>query len=177
MFKKTIRLLSKIKQIISKLFLSDEQYVKSLGVNIGQECRFFGDNQFGSEPYLIKLGNRVSLTSVSFVNHDGGVWVLREKYPMIDVVKPIMIGNNVFIGISSVIMPGVKVGDNVIIGAGSIVTKDVQSNTIVAGIPAKFIKKLKDYENEILTISINTKHLSPSKKRKFLREKINMELD
>lgn len=51
------------------------------------------------------------------------------------------IGNNVFIGANSVIMPGITVADNVIIGAGSIVTKDVPSNVIVAGNPARVIKQ------------------------------------
>lgn len=177
MYKKTIKLLDKIKRIILKIILSDEKYVKSLGVKVGQGCRFFGNNQFGSEPYLITLGNRVTLTSVSFVNHDGGVWVLREKYPMIDVIKPIVIGNNVFVGMSSIIMPGVNVGDNVIIGAGSIVTKDIEKNTIVAGVPAKFIKNIKDYESEILNVSINTKHLSMNDKKSFLIKRINKSID
>lgn len=54
--------------------------------------------------------------------------------------KKVYIGNNVWVGAHSVILPGVKVGDNAIIGAGSVVTKDVMPNTIVAGNPAKFIK-------------------------------------
>ena len=55
-------------------------------------------------------------------------------------VKKVFIGNNVWMGAHSVILPGVKIGDNAIIGAGSVVTKDVMPNTIVAGNPAKVIK-------------------------------------
>lgn len=50
------------------------------------------------------------------------------------------IGNKCFIGANAIIMCGVKVGDEVIIGSGSVVTKDVESNTIVAGNPARVIK-------------------------------------
>ena len=54
----------------------------------------------------------------------------------------VKIGNNVFVGVKSVIMPGVTIGDNVIIGAMSLVTKDVPSNVIAFGQPAKVIKRI-----------------------------------
>jgi acetyltransferase-like isoleucine patch superfamily enzyme len=50
------------------------------------------------------------------------------------------IGNNCFIGINSIIMPGVTIGNEVIIGAGSVVTKNIPDNCIAAGNPAKIIK-------------------------------------
>ncbi|WP_314587999.1 sugar O-acetyltransferase [Paenibacillus terrigena] len=55
---------------------------------------------------------------------------------------PITIGNNVWIGGSCVILPGVHIGDNSIVAAGSVVTKDVPANTIVAGNPAKIIRQI-----------------------------------
>jgi acetyltransferase-like isoleucine patch superfamily enzyme len=58
--------------------------------------------------------------------------------------EPIIIGKNCFIGANSLILKGVEIGDNVVVAAGSIVTKDVIKNTIVAGSPAKFIKKLEN---------------------------------
>lgn len=51
------------------------------------------------------------------------------------------IGNNCFIAIDAIILPGVKIGDQVIVGAGAVVTKDVPSNTVVAGNPAKIIRR------------------------------------
>ncbi|TBL74033.1 sugar O-acetyltransferase [Paenibacillus thalictri] len=57
---------------------------------------------------------------------------------------PITIGNNVWIGGSCVILPGVTIGDNSIVAAGSVVTKDVPENTIVAGNPAKFLKAISE---------------------------------
>lgn len=55
---------------------------------------------------------------------------------------PIIIGNNVWIGGNSVIGPGVTIGDNVVIGAGSVVTKSIEANVVVAGVPAKIIRRL-----------------------------------
>jgi acetyltransferase-like isoleucine patch superfamily enzyme len=51
------------------------------------------------------------------------------------------IGNSCFIGIGTIILPGVVIGDNVIIGAGSIVTKNIESNVIAAGNPCRVLKK------------------------------------
>jgi acetyltransferase-like isoleucine patch superfamily enzyme len=56
--------------------------------------------------------------------------------------KPVIIEENVWIGANAVILPGVKIGKNSIVGAGSIVTKDVEENVIVAGNPARIIKRL-----------------------------------
>lgn len=61
--------------------------------------------------------------------------------------KPVYIGNHVWIGTRVVILPGVKVGDGAVIAAGSVVNKDVPSNTLVAGVPAKVIKKDVIWEN------------------------------
>jgi len=64
----------------------------------------------------------------------------RNRGPVIS--KPVKIGNDVFIGAGVTILPGVTIGDKAVIGAGSVVTKDVAPETVVAGNPAKLIKKL-----------------------------------
>ncbi|AOG60972.1 maltose O-acetyltransferase [Spiroplasma helicoides] len=56
--------------------------------------------------------------------------------------KKVVIGNNVWIGGGSIILPGVTIGDNVVVGAGSVVTKSFGSNVVIGGNPAKVIKKL-----------------------------------
>lgn len=55
---------------------------------------------------------------------------------------PITIGNNVWVGANATILQGVVIGDNAIVAAGAVVTKDVPANTVVAGVPARFIKEL-----------------------------------
>lgn len=61
--------------------------------------------------------------------------------------KPVVIGDNVWIGEGVVIMPGVSIGDNVIIGANAVVTHSFPKNVVIAGVPAKIIKYL-DKNNE-----------------------------
>ncbi|KAJ1668492.1 hypothetical protein IW140_000324 [Coemansia sp. RSA 1813] len=58
----------------------------------------------------------------------------------VESARPVRIGNNVWVGGNSVILPGVTIGDNVTIGAGSVVPKDVPSNVVVVGNPARIVK-------------------------------------
>lgn len=146
------------------------KYARRLGVKFGIGCRFINVH-WGTEPYLIKLGNNVSLSNVVFINHDGGVWVLRDENPDIDVVKPIIIGNNVFIGQGSMILPGVIIGDNVVIGANSVVNKNIPSNCVYAGIPARFIKDITLYRKKILSNSDRTKNMGSTQKRSYYLSK------
>ena len=124
---------------------------------------------FSSEPYLISMGDHVSATATRFETHDGGVWVLRELgEPKIDIVKPIKIGNNVFIGYGAIIMPGVVIGDNVVIGAKSLVSRDIPSNSIAVGIPARVIKSLSEYESVAKKSGDLTKSYSKNDKKNII---------
>lgn len=60
------------------------------------------------------------------------------------LIKPVAIKQNAWIGANAVILPGVIIGKNAIVGAGAVVTKDVEDNAVVAGVPAKFIRKIKE---------------------------------
>ena len=62
------------------------------------------------------------------------------------IAAPIRIGNKVWIGSNATILPGVTIGDGAIIAAGAVVTKDVEEESIVAGVPAKFIRNVKKDE-------------------------------
>lgn len=158
--------------IVKKLYdfahksVAPEAYARRIGVRMGKGCRLIKCD-FSSEPYLITMGDRVSATKTRFETHDGGVWVLRPENPEIDIVRPITIGNNVFIGYGAIIMPGVTIGDNVVIGAGSIVSRDIPSNSVAVGVPARVIKTIDEYRSSSQTKSEPTKSLSPEDKRQY----------
>jgi len=150
-----------------KLFWTSERYARFLGVQIGVGCDI-QDVSFGSEPYLIKIGDHVQITKgVKIFTHGAG-WVLRGKFPKIDFFGKVSIGNNVYIGNNSLILPGVTIGDNVIIAAGAVVTKSIGHNSIVGGNPARILGSVDDFEAKILQYNVETKGLSSSEKREFL---------
>lgn len=108
----------------------------------------FQSHNWGSEPWLIKIGSHVRITAdVQFITHDGGTWVFRDQEKYKDVIKygAIVIKDNCFIGLGSIIMPGVTIGPNSVVGAGSVITKDVPEGTVYAGNPAKFICRTEEY--------------------------------
>ena len=124
------------------------KYAKSLGVKVGKGSRFVDNPIWGSEPYLISIGEHVLISGrVTFLNHDGATWVFREEGPYKDTYKfgPIKVGHNCFIGFGATILPNVTIGDNCIIAAGSMVTKNIPSGEVWGGIPAHFITKTEDY--------------------------------
>lgn len=149
-------------------------YAKFIGVEFGKNCEIYRNVKWGTEPFLIRIGNNVRITSgVKFITHDGGVWVIRNLYKNknIDVFGKIIIGNNCHIGWDAIILPGITIGDNCVIGAGAIVTKDVPSNTVVAGVPAKKIKTIDEYYHKVMQNSCNTKQMQKKEKKEFLIKK------
>lgn len=149
------------------------KYARYIGVKIGSNCRLINVS-FSTEPYLITIGNHVSATQVRFETHDGGVWVFRDKNPELDIVKPIKVGNNVYIGFGAVILPGVSIGDNAVIGAYAVVTKDVPENTVSVGIPARVIKNVDEYIAKSVQSGDNTKSMSIEEKKFFYLNKYKM---
>ena len=70
----------------------------------------------------------------------------RGRRDFLGIAKPVVIGNDVWIGGNCTILPGVTIGDNVVVAAGAVVTKDVPPNSLVGGVPAR---ALKDIENDV----------------------------
>jgi acetyltransferase-like isoleucine patch superfamily enzyme len=123
---------------------------RKLGVKVGEECRIYTAD-FGSEPWLISIGNHVTVTSgVKFITHDGSAWLMRDDRGRRFRYAPITVGDEVFIGVNSILMPGVEVQNRCIVAAGSVVTKSVPSGSIVAGVPAHIIGSYEEYERRAL---------------------------
>ncbi len=168
-----------IKRFLEKRKKSKDpiRYWREKGLVIGDGCEVYPSAYFGSEPYLITVGNNVRINSgVNFVTHDGGVWVLRNlktEYKEIDLFGKILIGNNVHIGTNATIMPGVAIGNNCIIGCGAIVTKNIPDNSIAVGVPARVIETIEEYENKHKEDFLHTKGMSNDQKRSYLISNYN----
>lgn len=139
---------------------------------MGEECRIF-TTRLGSEPWLIKIGNKVTITSgVVFLTHDGSTWLMNDKNGRRYLYRRIEIGNNVFVDVNTIIMPGVKVENNVIIAAGSVVTKSVSSGKIVGGNPARIIGEYSILETKALSEYISDFDLDMALKYKQRTEQV-----
>ena len=95
------------------------QFQDQGGIKIGDNCL---------------IGHNVVLATL---NHD-----LKPERRWICVPRSIELGKNVWIGSHSTILSGVKIGDNAVVAAGSVVNRDVEANTIVGGVPARFLKRI-----------------------------------
>ncbi len=128
-------------------------YLRKQGIQIGEDVTFHDPASTVVDiqnPHLITIGNHVNITrGVVFLTHDYS-WAVLKRDPnepggIYGACGPIRIGDNVFIGVNSVITRGVTIGDNVIIGAGSVVTRDCLEPGVYAGVPAKKIMDLDTY--------------------------------
>jgi acetyltransferase-like isoleucine patch superfamily enzyme len=147
-------------------------YARSIGVTIGDNVHFYGmpSGMFGTEPWLITIGNNVHVTAgCTFVTHDGGTLILRKEVPDLEWTAPITIGNDVYIGLRTLIMPGVTIGSRVIIGAGSIVTRDIPDNSVAVGVPARVIKTVDEYLEQMKRKSLKCGHLKGMEKETELK--------
>ena len=149
-----------IKKVIRKLVLREKssseafiEYLKNHGVTVGDNCYVPEPSSVlvdMTAPWLVTMGSNITLThGVSILTHDYGWSVLKKSGSLRGSVlgsqAPVRIGNNVFVGINTVITKGVTIGDNVIIGAGSIVSKDCESGFVYAGNPAAKIISIEEY--------------------------------
>jgi len=118
----------------------------SLGMKVGKSfSRLNGVILDPSHCWLIEIGDNVTLAPrVHILCHDASTKTILNYTK----VGRVTIGNRVFIGAESVILPGVTIGDDVVVGANSTVTHDIPSNSVVVGSPARVICSLDEYRNK-----------------------------
>lgn len=113
-----------------------------LGQNVEIERGCSIDPSF---PWLIEIGNNVTLApEVCILSHDASMKYSNGKTKL----GRVKIGDNVFIGTKSVILPGVYIGNNSIIGASSVVASNIPDNSVVCGSPARIISTTEQFKKK-----------------------------
>lgn len=132
-------------KLYTKLFcVGGEEYAElvkthKMFYSMGENCSIIPGTFLGDAKY-IRLGNNVRLASCWLMAHDGVINMLRRAYNVnLDAVGKIDVGDNVFIGHSAIVLRNCTIGNNSVIAAGAVVTGDVPPNSVVGGVPAKFI--------------------------------------
>lgn len=151
--KKIFNLISRMANKLQGIYLDPSELAKRKGVKLGRNCKLNKRIAWGSEPYLISIGDNFYCSSnITFITHDGSVHILRmqerdkERFGYFGSIR---IGDNVFIGYGVTILPNSNIGSNVIVGACSLVKGELKSNSVYAGVPAKYICSIDDYLNKI----------------------------
>ena len=146
-----------IKKKISRLLYGPKcdsesfiKYLRSHGCEIGEGCRFFAPRTTVIDLRMdcISIGKNTKITSgVVILAHDFSPSVLIHTHHDILLAggKRTTIGDNCFIGVNAIILPGKHIGNNCIIGTGAVVTTDIPDNMVVAGNPAKVIMTVDEY--------------------------------
>lgn len=136
-------MINKIRLQFRKIYINR---LRKIGLEVGKNFQMEkGCNIDKPFAWMIKIGNNVTLASRVYVlAHDAST----KKILNYTKIGKVIIGDNVFIGAHSIILPNVKIGDNAIIGANSVVTKDVERNTVVAGNPAIKICSVNEFKEK-----------------------------
>lgn len=133
-------LLRKLGMIPEEDYTSVEAY-RRRGVKIGKNVDIINSLIDGAHGALISIGDNVTITGVKILAHDAST----KKFLGYSKVGLVEIGNNVFIGQGSIILPNTKIGNNVIVGAGTVIAKDVPDNCVIAGNPWRVLCTFDEY--------------------------------
>lgn len=155
-----MNIIIKIKlKFFPKLISSNEyiKYLKKCGIKIGTNSYFFSPSNTEIDiqrPFALDIGNYCKISSgVKVICHDYSRSVISNyNGRVIGECLKTKIGNNVFIGMNSIILMGSNIGNNVIIGAGSIVKGTFPNNCVIAGNPARIICTLEEYINKRINL-------------------------
>lgn len=128
-----------IKRLLRKIY----QIIHPPKVRVKHGKRFYSNSLIDTLfPELIEIGDDfVSAPGSIILAHDASTFMHTGKYR----VQKTIIGNRVFLGANSVVLPGIVIGDDVIIGSGAVVTKNISNGSVVAGNPARVILTVNEY--------------------------------
>lgn len=160
-------ILSRLKSAYRKAIWSYERQARYVGVTLG-ENNFIATRFWGTEPYLITIGSHCQITGGVRIYTHGGAGAVRRWYPKFDTFGKVTIGDYVYIGNHSLIMPGVTIGNNVLVAAGSVVTKSVPDNIVVGGNPARYICTIEEYLERNKKFNTDTKDVGHEEKKQIL---------
>lgn len=142
---------NRIKRLIKRILgkpvapppLSPVEWYRKNGAIIGEDVDLIECSCTWYDAARIEIGNHVTCVYTHFLTHDASL----KKFIGNDCNKigRIVIGDNVFIGLKSIVLPNVHIGSNVVIGAGSVVTKDIPDNSVAVGNPARVIGTCEAY--------------------------------
>ena len=160
-------IINRILDFYWRFIATPEEYARHIGVKIGKNC-FISTRRWGTEPYLITVGDNVQVTRDVAIHTHGGGQCIRREHPDFDVFGKVIIEDWAYIGASSQLMPGVTIGEGALVAAGSIVTKSVPPHTVVGGNPARIICTTEEYYEKNKVFNVGTKGLNKREKRQIL---------
>ena len=161
-------MLKKIFNYFYKHFVTHEQYARYIGVNLGKNNDIQENALWSSEPWLITVGDDCQFVLGSRIFTHGGGKVLRTIESDFDSFGKVVIGNGVYLGANSLIMPGCTIGNGVLVAAGSVVTKSIPDQVIVAGNPAQIICTIDEYYQKNKKYNTHTKYMTKEEKKRFI---------
>lgn len=150
-FRSAVNILDRINELVLKKLSPSglfPQYLRKKGVTVGEGTMFFGSVEVDvTRPYLVEIGSNCVLTDGVRILTHGFDWVILKRiyHELLGSSGKVVIEDNVFIGMDSVILPGTRIGKNTIIGAGSIVTGDIPPDSVAVGNPCKVKMSITEY--------------------------------
>lgn len=115
--------------------------LRKKGAVIGDNVSLLSSTIDMNTACLVEIGNNVTITNATILAHDAST----KRFLGYTKAAKVKIGDNVFIGFGSIVLPGVTIGNNVIVGAGSIVRENIPDNSVVVGNPARIICTAEEY--------------------------------
>ncbi|EJT6165230.1 acyltransferase [Clostridium perfringens] len=116
--------------------------LKERGLKVGKNFNMFNSVIDEGHCWLVEIGDDVTITNSTILAHDASM----KRFINKSKIGKVKIGDRVFIGYGSILLPNISIGSDVIIGAGTVVNRDIPDDSIVVGNPARIIGKVSEFE-------------------------------